>query len=86
MSLDPATRTRLRGRAQTLPITGKVGKEGLHENLLKSLDALFEKDALQKVKLPKGGDRKALAQELADALNAELVACVGHTAVLYRVG
>jgi len=48
MTLDSATRSRLRGRAQTLPVTGHVGKEGVHENLVKTIDLLFEKEALQK--------------------------------------
>ena len=79
-------RANLRSMASTLKPIGQVGKEGISENLIAGLsDALEAHELIKLTLLPASGDDgENLAANLADLLNAEVVAVIGRKAILYR--
>ena len=64
----------------------QVGKEGIGENLIKSLSEALEAHELIKVNLlpASGEDGDNLAMNIADLLHAEVVAVIGRKAIFYR--
>lgn len=79
-------RASLRSMASTLKPIAQVGKEGITENLVAGLsDALEAHELIKVTLLPAAGeDGENLAANLAELLNAEVVAVIGRKAVLYR--
>lgn len=75
-------------RAQSLEVTFKVGKEGLTEGVLNQLKEQFKKQKMIKIKLSptfmSGKDKKAMAQELANATNTTVIQQVGFVVVLAK--
>lgn len=64
----------------------QVGKEGIGENLIQSLSDALEARELIKVNLlpASGEDGENLAANIADLLNAEVVAVIGRKAIFFR--
>jgi len=64
----------------------QVGKEGIGENLIKSLSQALEARELIKVNLlpASSDDGENLAANIADLLHAEVVAVIGRKAIFYR--
>ena len=78
-------RAHLKSLASTQKPVMQVGKEGIGENLVKSLSEALEARELIKVTLlPSGEDGENLAANLADLVGAEVVAVIGRKAILYR--
>lgn len=79
-------RSRLRSLASTMKPVMQVGKEGIGDNLVKSLsDALEARELIKISLLPAAGeDGLELSGELARLLHAELVAVIGRKAIFYR--
>lgn len=86
MTLRGKDRAALRGEANRLSATVHVGHNGIVPGLLQSLDDALRTHELVKVQLSKHADRtpKVIAQELATAMNAEIVQVIGRTATFYR--
>lgn len=86
MTLRGKDRAALRGEANRLSATVHVGHNGIVPGLLQSLDDALRTQELVKVQLSKHSDRtpKVIAQELATAMNAEIVQVIGRTATFYR--
>tara|TARA_B100000945_G_C19920360_1_gene384878 strand:+ start:96 stop:395 length:300 start_codon:yes stop_codon:yes gene_type:complete len=63
-----------------------VGKSGLCETLVQSLNDSFNNDELVKIRIEKSCnlERKEVAKLLADAAIAHLVQILGNTILLYR--
>ena len=76
----------LRGLGQRLSPAAVVGKGGLSDRAVGNVAHLLADHELVKVKLPEGPARKAVAAELALAVDAACVGVVGRTALLYRPG
>lgn len=75
----------LKGQAQRLKATLKLGKEGLSAGFLAALDDALKHQALVKVKFDEFKDqKKELAPQLAQKSGSHLVMRVGNVAVLYR--
>ena len=75
----------LKGRAQRLEAILKLGKAGLTEGFIKSLDQALKDHELVKLKLTDFKDqRKEIAPQLAEKTGSHLIALVGHVVVLYR--
>lgn len=87
-SLAPLTQREnreLRGRAQRLDAILKLGKAGITEGFLKSLDQALTDHELVKVRLADLKDqRKELAPQLAAKSGSHLITLVGHVVVLFR--
>ena len=79
-------RAKLKSLASTIKPVMQVGKEGITENLVKSLsDALEARELIKVTLLPAAGeDGDNLSQNLADLLSAEVVAVIGRKAIFYR--
>ncbi len=79
-------RAYLRGLANDYPVILQIGKGGLTENLTKTVaDALEARELIKLHILENSGEEPhALANELAAAVGADVVAVTGKKAVLYR--
>lgn len=79
-------RSVLRSLAQTIEPIGQVGKGGISENQVKTFSEALDKRELVKITLLNNNDDPimAVAEELASALQAEVVCTIGHKIVLYR--
>ena len=83
--MTPAQRAYLRRLAHSLPVTVMVGKHGLTEGFLTKIEQELNAHELIKVRFL---DFKDMKQSFTDTIVAEtganLVAIIGHTAILYR--
>ena len=79
-------RAHLKSLASTMKPIAQVGKEGIGENLVKSLSDALEARELIKINLlpASGDDLENLTANLAELLHAEVVAVIGRKAILYR--
>ena len=79
-------RSKLRSLAQTLEPIGQIGKGGISDNMLTGLSSALDARELIKITVLKNAedDARFLADDLADALDAEVVCTIGHKIVLYR--
>lgn len=86
MALSGKDKSRLRTLGQARPDDLRLGKAGLSEGFVATLRSLLDRQELVKLRFTEleGEERKALADELAAAAGAELVAVVGRTVLIYR--
>jgi RNA-binding protein len=85
MNLTNAQISRLKGMAQRMDATLKVGKAGLSEAFLQTVRETLAHRELIKVKFDEFKDqKKTLAPELAEKTESRLVTLIGNVAVLYR--
>lgn len=79
-------RSHLKSLGANLEPVMQVGKDGITDNLLKSLSEALEARELIKVTILETAtdEPKAFAVELAEALSAEVVITMGRKTVLYR--
>jgi RNA-binding protein len=75
----------LKGKAQRLPATLTLGKEGLTDSFLAEARTRFKNASLVKVRLGAfQEERHAMAKEMATKTESELITVVGHVVVLFR--
>lgn len=74
----------LRGQAHPLRPVVQVGDRGVSPSVVRAVDAALADHELVKIRLLAPPDKKATAQELADATRSHLCGLVGHTVILYR--
>ena len=79
-------RAGLRSLANTLEPVFQMGKGGINENLVEQVDECLEKRELIKITLLQSCelDTRAACGQLAEAVDAEPVQCIGRRFVLYR--
>ena len=79
-------RSELKRLAQEIKPTVMIGKDGLTETVISSIDTYLEAHELVKVQLQEGAglDPKQTANEVADKLGADFVQAIGRRFVLYR--
>ncbi|MFQ3547268.1 MAG: YhbY family RNA-binding protein, partial [Termitinemataceae bacterium] len=78
-------RTYLSSLAVHLEPTVMVGKDGLSEGVTKALEQELAFRELVKLRfVASKEDRKEISQELATAVQAELVRVIGNVAIFYR--
>lgn len=83
--LSNAEIRKLKAQAQRMEATFKVGKAGLSDAFVKSVDEGLTHHELIKVKFVEfKEEKKTLAPELAEKTSSHLVMRVGNVAVLYR--
>lgn len=85
-NLTPSQRKHLKGLGHGLKPCVQVGKEGITEKVLGSIAKALNDHELIKIGLLEtaGLDRKDAAQDIANALNAELVQVLGFKILLFR--
>ena len=86
MATDKRRIIELRGKAQSLPCTLHIGKDGITDTVLEELSRQLKKNKLVKVKVLPAveDDRKALGRELADATSSTMIEVRGRTVVLAK--
>ena len=85
MTLSSRQISQLRSLAQRLQPILHLGKAGVTETFVASVDQALNDHELIKIKFAAFKDtKKALAEEIATRTNSELVGIVGHVAVFYR--
>jgi RNA-binding protein len=86
MATDKRRIIELRGKAQSLPCTVHIGKDGVTDTVLEELSRQLKKNRLVKVKVLPAveDDRKALGRELADATSSTMIEVRGRTVVLAK--
>lgn len=83
--LTQRQKKQLRGIAQRLDAMTKVGKAGLSDAFVQSVNQMLEQHELIKVRFVEHKDeRKELSAKLAEATGSTLIASVGHVIVLFR--
>lgn len=84
--LTSKQRAYLRSLANTLNVTTMIGKEGITDALLTSIEESFNTKELVKLSIldTAGLDTRGAAEEIAKALNAESVQAIGSKIVLYK--
>jgi RNA-binding protein len=85
MSLTSRQTSQLRSLAQRLDPILHLGKAGVTDAFVASVDQALNDHELIKIKFTAFKDtKKPLAEEIAARTNSELVWIVGHVAVFYR--
>ena len=85
MDLNTTQIAKLKGMAQRMDASLKVGKNGLSEGFLKMVREALTHHELIKVKFDDFKDqKKTLAPEMATKTDSRLVTLIGNVAVLYR--
>ncbi len=86
MTLTSKARAEFRARAHHLAVAVHVGHQGLTDTLKQTLDETLRTKELVKVQFSKNFDGKPreVANDLARAVQADVVQTIGRTATLYR--
>ena len=86
MPLSSKERAALRGEAHHLTASVHVGQHGLSESVKQTLDDTLRTQELVKIQFGRNADSavKDAANELAQAVGADVVQVIGKTATLYR--
>lgn len=84
--MNSKQRAKLRGMASTEDTILQLGKEGITESFIRSLDLALEARELIKLKVLETAmmDRREAAAALAEATGSEVVTVIGTKVVLYR--
>ncbi|WP_322820602.1 YhbY family RNA-binding protein [Chloroflexus sp.] len=83
--MKPAQRAYLRRLAHPLPVTVMIGKNGLTEGILTKIEQELNAHELIKVRFLDHKDMKqSLTETIVSETGADLVAIIGHTAILFR--
>ena len=79
-------RAYLRGLGASCPAIMQVGKGGVSENLIKTVSDALEARELVKLSVLEnsGEEAREVAEALAAATNADVVAVIGKKVILYR--
>lgn len=79
-------RAYLRGLGNALDPVMQIGKEGLTENVVTSVELLLQARELVKIKMLNNCDfdTKTLANEVAKMLGADVVQVIGNIFILYK--
>ena len=84
-SLTSSQRKYLRSQAHHLKPLVLVGKQGLTDTLVKSVDVNLDAHELIKVRFNEHKDeKKAIAAAIAERTESQLAGLIGHVAILYR--
>jgi RNA-binding protein len=84
IELSSRQRRKLKALAHPLQPTVHVGKAGITDAVVASVDRALLDHELIKVQMREPEDKKAMAQHLAEATAAALCGLLGHTVILYR--
>lgn len=76
----------LRSEANQLKPIFQVGKSGVNENMINQIEEALEKRELLKVSILQNclEDKNTVADQLSDAMHAEIVQVIGNNIVLYK--
>ncbi len=85
--LNSKDRAKLRSLAMDMQPTTHIGKGGISDTVIAEIDQYLEARELMKVVVLKNADftAKDIAEDVAEAVNAEVVQVLGQKITLYRL-
>ena len=83
--MDRRIRKLLRSQAHHLEPVVLIGKHGISEGTIKSIDRVLEARELIKIKFREFKDEKlSISEKITELTNAHIVGVIGHTVIIFR--
>ena len=83
--MDSRIRKLLRSQAHHLEPVVLIGKNGITDGTIESIDRVLEAQELIKIKFREFKDEKlSLSYKITELTNAQIVGVIGHTVIIFR--
>ena len=84
-NLSSSQRSYLRSQAHHLEPVVLIGKHGITDGAIESIDRVLEARELIKIKFREFKDEKlSLSEKITELTNAQVVGVIGHTVIIFR--
>ena len=84
-NLSSSQRSYLRSQAHHLEPVVLIGKHGITDGTIESIDRVLEARELIKIKFREFKDKKlSLSEKITELTNAQVVGVIGHTVIIFR--
>ena len=84
-NLSSSQRSYLRSQAHHLEPVVLIGKNGITDGTIESIDRVLEARELIKIKFREFKDKKlSLSEKITELTNAQIVGVIGHTVIIFR--
>ena len=84
-NLSSSQRSYLRSQAHQLEPVVLIGKHGITDGTIESIDRVLEARELIKIKFREFKDEKlSLSEKIAELTNSQVVGVIGHTVIIFR--
>ena len=84
-NLSSSQRSYLRSQAHHLEPVVLIGKHGITDGTIESIDRVLEVRELIKIKFREFRDEKlSLSEKIAESTNSQVVGVIGHTVIIFR--
>ena len=84
-NLSSSQRSYLRSQAHHLEPVVLVGKQGITDGTIESIDRVLEARELIKIKFREFKDEKlSLSEKITELTNSQVVGVIGHTVIIFR--
>ena len=84
-NLSSSQRSYLRSQAHHLEPVVLIGKHGITDGTIESIDRVLEKRELIKIKFREFKDEKlSLSEKIVELTNSQVVGVIGHTVIIFR--
>jgi len=83
--MDSRIRKLLRSQAHHLEPVVLIGKNGITDGTIESIDRVLEAQELIKIKFREFKDEKlSLSEKITELTNSQIVGVIGHTVIIFR--
>ena len=83
--MDSRIRKLLRSQAHHLEPVVLIGKHGINDGTIESIDRVLETRELIKIKFREFKDKKlSLSEKITKLTNSQVVGVIGHTVIIFR--
>ena len=84
-NLSSSNRSYLRSQAHHLEPVVLIGKHGITDGTIESIDKVLDARELIKIKFREFKDEKlSLSEKIAELSNSQVVGVIGHTVIIFR--
>ena len=84
-NLSSSERKYLRSQAHHLESVVLIGKNGIKDGTIESINKVFQTRELIKIKFCEFKDEKlSLSEKIAELTNSQVVGVIGHTVIIFR--
>ena len=84
-NISSSQRSYLRSQAHHLEPVVLIGKHGITDGTIESIDRVLKARELIKIKFREFKDKKlSLSEKIAELTNSEVVGLIGHTVIIFR--
>ena len=84
-NLSSSDRSYLRSQAHHLEPVVLIGKHGITDGTIESIDRVLEARELIKIKFREFKDEKlSLSEKIVELTNSQIVGVIGHTVIIFR--